>query len=328
MLMPRPANLPVEILQTFLLLIEYGGDAARTADALGINQPSMSKRLRRLQCPGKALKHPWVIRDGKTWSATEEGQRVLPAVRNLLGRYEQLRTFAGNGGEERAVVWFACGRQAVARFVHRAARQFWTAHPEVRLRVSTLPGAARIEGVANGMIDLAAVAHDALRIRKIARRELHVETIYRDRLALVCRRNTPWAAAVERLPKYKVGPGAFAGFPLLLPGAEAGVRVMLDDVLRMSGVLEKLDIRLEVSSWTVILGYVRDRLGVGLISESALAKKSGLIVRYLDPQLIPPFRAKIICRRRPDSAHQLDLSPHARAFYRILKRTARQRWEL
>ncbi|MFZ1936212.1 MAG: LysR family transcriptional regulator [Thermoguttaceae bacterium] len=326
--MPRPTNLPVELLQTFLLLIECGGDAAQTADTLGINQPSMSKRLRRLQCPGKALKHPWVFRDGKTWIATEEGQRVLPAVRNLMSRYEQLRTFAGNGEVERAVVRFACGRQAVARFVHRAARQYWAEHPEVQLRVSTLPGTARIEGVANGVIDLATVAHDELRIRKIARRDLHVETIYRDRLALVCRRNTRWAAAMERLPKHKVGPSGFVGFPLLLPGAESGVRVMLDDVLRTSGVLEKLDIRLEVSSWTVILGYVSDRLGVGLVSESAVPKAPWLIVRYLDPALIPPYRAKLICRRAADCSHQLDLSHSARAFYRILKQTARQRWEL
>jgi LysR family transcriptional regulator, transcriptional activator of the cysJI operon len=326
--MPRPTNLPVELLRTFLLLVECGGDAARTADLLGINQPSMSKRLRRLQCPGKALKHPWVFRDGKTCSVTEEGQWVLPAVRNLMSRYEQLRTFAGNGEPERAVVRFACGRQAVARFVHRAARQYWAEHPEVQLRVSTLPGAARIEGVANGVIDLATVAHDELRIRKIARRELHVETMYRDRLALVCRRNTRWAAAIERLPKYKVGPSAFVGFPLLLPSAEAGVRVMLDDVLRTSGVLEKLEIRLEVSSWTVILGYVHDRLGVGLVSESAISKVPSLIIRYLDPALIPPYRAKLICRRTADSPHQLDLSHCARAFYRILKQTARQRWEL
>ena len=103
---------------------------------------------------------------------------------------------------------------------------------------------------------------------------------------------------------------------------------MLDNVLRTSGVLEKLDIRLEVSSWTVILGYVSDRLGVGTRRESAVPKPAPwLILRYLDPALIPPYR-EADCRPTADCSHQLDLSHSARAFYRILKQTARQRWEL
>ena len=42
---------------------------------------------------------------------------------------------------------------------------------------------------------------------------------------------------------------------------------MLDDVLRDSGMSDKLQIRLEVSSWTTIMAYAADGLGVGLVSE-------------------------------------------------------------
>src|SRR5690349_2044595 len=47
--MPRRASLSVELLDTFLRLLENGGDAARTATELGLNQPSMSKRMALLQ---------------------------------------------------------------------------------------------------------------------------------------------------------------------------------------------------------------------------------------------------------------------------------------
>jgi len=325
--MPRPTNLSLELLRTFILLLDCGGDATRTAELLAINQPSMSKRLSRLQFPGKVLEHPWLFRKGKRWMPTEEGKRMLPAVRDLISRYERLRSFAANHETDCAGVRFACGRQAATRFVRRAARRFWSEYPKIHLRVSTLPGAARVEGVANGSLDLATVAHDESKIREMARRELHVETIFKDRLALVCPSKARWARALQELPKFKVGPGGLGGFPLLLPAPEAGVRAMLDDVLRDSGMSDKLEIRLEVSSWTTIMAYAADGLGVGLVSESALPKSSNMIIRYLDPAVIPRFHAKVICRRSTDSPEQPDLTPEAYSFYKILKHAAQQRWK-
>ncbi len=302
--MPRSANLSIELLRTFLLLIEGNGNATRTADLLGINQPSMSKRLSRLQFPGKTLEQPWLFRAGKTWRPTEEGKRVLPAIRDLLVRYKQLRTFAANDESDWIGVRFACGRQAATRFVRRAARRFWKEHPGTHLRVSMLPGPARVEGVANGSLDLATVAYDELGIREMARRELHIETLFKDRLTLVCHPRSRWAKGFKKLPKFRVGPKALAGFPLLLPAAEAGVRAMFDNVLRNCGILDQLDIRLEVSSWTAIMAYSGDGLGVGLVSESAVPKPTKMMVRYLDPAVIPPFRAGHLpsCRRRAGPA--------------------------
>ena len=76
--MPRPPTLSPELLQTFVTVAETGGDAARAAEVLEINQPSMSKRLARLQHSGRGLKKPWLERVGKTWRLTEEGERVRP----------------------------------------------------------------------------------------------------------------------------------------------------------------------------------------------------------------------------------------------------------
>ena len=54
--MPRPASLSPELLQTFIAVVGHDGDAVAAANALGINQPSMSKRLAQLQHAGRVLR--------------------------------------------------------------------------------------------------------------------------------------------------------------------------------------------------------------------------------------------------------------------------------
>ncbi len=146
--MPRPASLSPELLQTFVTLHQTEGDAAQAAEILGINQPSMSKRLAQLQHAGRILKRPWLERLGKRWLLTDEGERVLPAVQDLLHRYEQLKTFVA--GAAPSGLHFACGREGVTGFVLEAVKRFRREHPQTRIRLATLRGEQRIEGVASG----------------------------------------------------------------------------------------------------------------------------------------------------------------------------------
>jgi DNA-binding transcriptional LysR family regulator len=325
--MPRPVSLSLELLQTFITLVRNGGNAADTAQDLHINQPSMSKRLRYLQHAGPVLEHPWLVREGKTWRLTAEGQKVLPAVEEIVRRYEQLSQFIEKPEAALPRVTFACGQRAVAGVVLQAVRLFRRKHPQPRLRISTLRGNARIEGVANGSLDLATVTHDEPAIVEIARRPLHVETIASDRLALVCAEDTPWSGRVQKLPRHKAPPEAFANFPLILPEPDAGIRKGLDRVFREKGLMAELDIALEIGGWSAILGYVREGLGVGVVSEAAIPAGEALVVRHLDPEYFPPIATRLICRRLPGFEDELDLSPEARAFRDALAQAARRKGE-
>ena len=164
---------------------------------------------------------------------------------------------------------------------------------------------------------------------QLARRELYVgDAVQGSPGAGVSGPQALGAGASKKLPKFRVGPEAMAGLPLLLPAADAGVRIMLDEALRKNGVWDKLEIRLEVSSWSTLLAYAADGVGIALLSESAVPRSPELVVRYLDPELIPPFEAKIVCRRHPGLADDSpDLTPEARAFYKALKQAAKRRWE-
>lgn len=322
--MPRLASLSLDLLQTFLAIVRNEGDAAKTAGELKINQPSMSKRLRYLQLTSTVLKNPWLFRDGKVWALTDEGRKVLPAVEEIVDRYEQLTKFLG---APEPGLKFACGRWSATGFVQQAIRLFRRdrQNQNIRLRVSTLRGAARIEGVANGSLDLATVTHDNAEILRLARRKLHIEVIASDRLALVCKEKSPWADALEKLPKTKVPISALTRFPLILPEPDAGARQELDQRLREAGLLSKLDIRLEIGGWNAICTYASDGLGVGVLTESVIPRSAPLVVRHLDHTLLKTIDTKIICRPLFDAADELDLSHAARAFREALKEAAVKR---
>jgi DNA-binding transcriptional LysR family regulator len=317
--MPRTASLSLDLLSTFVKLIENDGDATKTAEDLDINQPSMSKRLRYLQCKSPVLKRgPWLVREGKTWMLTEAGRQALPAVRELIGRYEQLVEFAN---AETTDLHFACGRHAVLSFVKEALKQFRREHPDARLRAATLRGEDRVAGVANGSLDLAIVDYDTDLIHEIARRKLYVKEVGMHRLGLICSKRSRWAAKLETLAKTKADIQAFTRFPLILPEPDAGIRRVLDVVFRQHNLQGKLDVRLEIGGWGTILAYVKEGFGVGLISESAVPASRDLVVRYFDPATMPPSNTKIICRYQFDS-DQPELTEVGEAFCRALRDAA------
>jgi hypothetical protein len=107
---PRPPQLSTEILNTFVTVIDCGGDASAAANMLDINQPSMSKRLAFLQHPGKILKNPWLVKKGKNWGLTEEGNKKILSVRELLNKYENILQDSATKEDSKSEV-FAIGSE-------------------------------------------------------------------------------------------------------------------------------------------------------------------------------------------------------------------------
>ncbi len=324
--MPRVSRVSLDLLETFLLVLDRDGDAMAAARELGINQPSMSKRLAVLQHAGRGLRRPWLERVGKTWAITAEGRRVLPAVRDICTRYERLTRFLDAASTRQPAFAFACGRQAAVDFVLRAVRRFHQEQPNQTFRIAQLRGEARIEGVANGSLDLAAVTHDEDRITAVARRELHIDALPMDPLVLVARKGAiqgdeapSWSKAFAKLPARGASAEALRAFPLILPEPDADIRRQIDQVARTAGVLGDWHVVLEIGGWQAILAYARAGLGVGVVTRSAYERQTeDLECRPLDAKLFPPTRVRLICRRRSAAAEDLDLTPAAGRFRELL----------
>lgn len=304
--MPRGSHLSLDILETFVTLVRHGGEAAAAAEALQINQPSMSKRLAVLQHASRGVRHPWIVRQGKRWELTEEGRRALPAAVEIVRRYRTLTESLEIADAHSAELHFACGRHAAVGFVHDALVRLRVAQPELRVRVSTLRGRERIERVANGSLDLATVTHDEHQVLAIARRPLRVEPLFSDRLMLAIGRSAPRELRTRfaALPD-NIAAAHLADLPLILPEPDSGIRQQLDGVLRAAGVYDSLDILLEVGGWEAILKYLSSGLGIGITSESAARSVAGLTLKPLSPRLIKPTQVRLISRLPVDDEHDL-----------------------
>jgi DNA-binding transcriptional LysR family regulator len=304
---------------TFVTLIHKEGDAAGAAEELGINQPSMSKRLAFLQHSGRILKRPWLERQGKQWRATSEGRRVLPAVEELLRRYEQLTTFVEAAAHPGLAV--ACGQEALTGILLPAVQRFRREHPEIRVRLATPRGEKRIEGVANGLFDLALVADDADRVRVTARRPLVVEELLDDPLVLAYPENSPWAEVFEKLPEKNVSGRMLVGLPLVLQEHDAAIREQFETKCREAGVWRQIEVAAEVSGWRAVLACVEAGLGTGLLPRSLAARNTRLMVRTLQASLTPPNRVRLIARTQPGT-EEVDLTESALEFRDVLKASA------
>jgi DNA-binding transcriptional LysR family regulator len=303
--MPRPSRLSLELLDTFVALAEHEGDATRTAEQLGVNQPSVSKRLAAIRrLTSERTGQPWLVREGKRWRLTTEGQRVRGVVTDMVRRYQQLERFVASGAEGRALVSIACGQQAASGFVRAAVEQFLRETPDARVRLSTPRGRLRIEGVAGGEFDLAIVTDSRPTIRKLARREMFIEDLFDDFFVLAA---NPSASVDWRLRWHDLAADRPAvatellGLPFILPEPDSSRREQFDDWCYRA-TLKTFNVKLEVGGWQTILEFVEAGQGVGLVPQSAIAvfkerRRSQLTVRPLDPTEFPPDAVRLIARK-------------------------------
>ena len=303
---------------TFVTVVRTDGDATRAAEVLNINQPSMSKRLAFLQHAGRILRRPWLERVGKSWHLTEEGRRVLPAVEELVHRYRLLTEAIE---EERPAIVFGTGSGGAAGYVRRALLAFRERHPDATYRVSARSPSARVEGVANGSLDMACVRLPLAEILEKARRPLFVEDLYDDPLVLVAGPQVEGFDEFQGLTEKSLTPKSLTRFPLVLPEPDAGLRREFDRRCRDAGVADRLRVAVEVGPAPTALGYVRDGLGIGVLPRSALNGYKDLTVKSLPPKLSPMNTVRVICRKRAGT-DDLDLTEQARDFLQSLRDAA------
>jgi DNA-binding transcriptional LysR family regulator len=316
---------PLDLLETFIAVVQCDGDATRAATALDINQPSMSKRLATLRrLTAERTGNPWLLRQGKRWRVTDEGQRVKPVVSELVARYAQLERFVASGSEGADSVALACGQQAASSFVREAIVRFHGERPTDRVRLLTPRGRARIEGVAAGQFDLACVTDPPAVIRQLARSELFIEPLMEDRffLAACPPAGSAWGKRWKKLSEDRaVAASELVDLPFVLPEPDAARRRQFDDwASRATGRM--LNVVLEIGGWQTMLDFVAQGLGIGLIPETALTiyaarSRVKLSSRRLSEEDFPPDHVRLIARKA--HGHDApDLSPPASRLRELL----------
>jgi len=303
--MPRPEQLPLELLQTFVAIADLDGDASKAAERLGISQPSISKRitsLRRMTSDPDGS--PWLFLRGRRWRLTPEGQRVRGVVTDLIHRYAEMGRFVASGREGKSVVSLACGQQAAGGFVRSAVTRFLKEHPDHGVRIATPRGKARIEGVAGGQFDLAVVTDTPATIRQIARREMFIETLFDDRFVLagLSSSKTAWGKRWGALPTDRpIHASELSEMPFIVPEADSQRRRQFDEwCQRTTGKM--FNIIVEAGGWQTILEFAEAGIGIGLVTASALEGyrhhgRTRIVSRPLDEKEFPPDAVRLVTRK-------------------------------
>ena len=321
--MPRLTHLSLELLETFVTLVRHGGNAARAARTLRINQPSMSKRLKHLKDKGKVLSEPWIQRDGKAWKVTREGRQVLPAVQELIARYRLLQHFSTSAKPApQSELRFGCGQTAALELVPDALVLWRDSWPHAQFALSTtMRDAELVEGVASGALDLALVSHSQAELKRESRVPMLLEQLVSYGFLAVCAPDSHWAEAMKTLPQ-TIPLKALMPFPLIVPESGTNTREALDRTIIRKKLEEQFHIIMETGGWHIILEYARRKHGVAIVSEAAKSYLDGLIVRQIDRRDLPQQHLKILTRKDPGKGDGAVLTDIARDWRDALIKTA------
>src|SRR5262249_48013382 len=101
-----------------------------------------------------------------------------------------------------------------------------------------------------------------------------------------------------------------------------GIRQALDAILHRHGLLDELELALEIGGWAPILGHRRGGFGGGGVSGAGLGGPADPLVRRLAPPGVSPTAAERSCPPRAGRGEGLDLSEAALAWWRLLQAAA------
>lgn len=286
-----------ELCRTFVALVRLDGSVTAAARELGLNEASVSKRLRPLArgCP-PAVPRPWLAKRGKRFVPTDEGRRMLPAATEAAAGWDRFAALAAADREPAVTV--ACGHEAAGGVVLAAAARFRREHPGAAVRVVVARGRARVEGVAVGRFDLALVTDAPAAVREAARRPVVVEPLAEDEFVAACAARSDWAAGFADATRPVTAADAL-GWTLVLPEGDSAVRRRWDELLRRRVPAAAPRVAVEAGGWRVLAGYVAAGFGVGLLPRSVAAGLGARVkVRPLAADLRPSNRVYVV--RLPD----------------------------
>jgi DNA-binding transcriptional LysR family regulator len=230
---------------------------SQAADRLGVTQPAVSLQVRALE---KRLGTQLLDRSGRRVEPTEAGWRLYRGAQRMLALEDQLVAEVSSSGEGAVagdlVLGASTGPAAVA--LPLVLGEFQRMHPDVRVFLTVSDTHSVVERVAARELELGIVG--------AARRHRGVrfEPFFSDQVILAC-------PPGHRFAGRTIGLDELRGAPLILMQEGAGVRQIVEDVLRRRGVkLRDLDVRLELGLQESVRRAVEAGYGVTFISRTAV----------------------------------------------------------
>jgi DNA-binding transcriptional LysR family regulator len=229
---------------------------SQAAERLGVTQPAVSLQVRSLE---KRLGTKLLDRSGRRVEPTEAGQRLYRAAQRMLSTEQQLfEELAGADGEVRGELALGASTGPGGTVVPVLLCEFQREHPEVSVALSVSDTNRVIEQVADRELELGVVGA-APRQRGVT-----FEPFFRDEVVLAVPPKHPFAGKQVSIENLR-------GAPLILMQDGAGVRQVIEEELRRTGIrLRDLDVRLELGLQESVKSAVAAGYGITFISRSGV----------------------------------------------------------
>jgi LysR family nitrogen assimilation transcriptional regulator len=239
-------------LEYFCKVAEYGS-FSRAAIALGINQSALSRHVRKLEVDlGVSL----FYRNGRGVMLTDYGKRLLERASRALEEIALAKQEAMHARTETVGSLVIGMTPTVGRIlVQPLARKLIAAFPKVKLRFVEGLSVHLVEWLDAGRVDIAVLYKGWAASRLVS------ERLITEKLCLVA--STKAKKLGQRTLTSQLG-----NFPLILPGAEHGLRRLID-VIAVEQKLA-LTVSMEVDSFDSVLTLVKANLGYTLLPVAAI----------------------------------------------------------
>ena len=255
--------------------------AARQLDA---KQPVVSRKLKVFQ-----ESHEWGTLLTEDKELTDAGRAVLPALRELIRRHDQLIEYLKGTSQAPEQIQLGLGHFASRFYLPKVLQKLKDRLEDCEISTKVLRGADRIVAVAEGRLDLAIVTHvpdliqnvladhgyspTALKIQKLAVHEL----------GLVAQEDSEEGCSLAKQPKRKPVPlEKLRNWELVGLDRKSGIRRHLEKAF------DPHEIRFvaEGGGWWAALECARVGIGVAVVPLTILSDKDRreLIVRRLDEE--------------------------------------------
>lgn len=276
----------IEALRALATLAE-AGSITETARRLDVSQPVISKKLqvfKSVEGCGAILLRP---EDSNEF--TEAGRAVLPAIRELVGRYDRIIRFLQGEVVSPQVVRIAAGSFAAEHYLPVAISRLKAIIEDCQIETQVCRGRDRIVGTARGAFDLAVVTHDRSQIRQILQDErldassLVISSLARHATCVLARRDSEAGRELLAVPEdQRIPLSRLTTWELIGPDRQSGLRRQLEQRLRG----KSLYFVTEGGGWSAAKEYARQGLGVAIAPAATVrsADQETLVSRRLSPE--------------------------------------------
>ena len=290
--MSRSAELTLKMLHAFLTWAEAGTEQEAAAK-LGITQPAVHRKLEKFQA--QTGSGPRLLQRGRRgWELTEDGRNLLPVIRDLVRRFEQLEEHLSNIETRPRSIQIGIGSFAAQYFLPPALAAIRRRLTDCVIETHQARGLTRILYTADARFDLAIVSHSPEQVESIVRKHfltrqrlLNCELLARFPLCLAAGRGTTEGNQLAKIPaSHFISVSDIAKWRLVGLDSQAGLRQRLEQLA--DGIQLTFAPEAAAGGWPAAKACAQYRLGVALLPIATLTLHDceELILRRFDERFV------------------------------------------